>query len=226
MPNLRSFLSCLFLFLLLPLNSLSASDLSSSESLQQEILNAARVAPHEGERCLVSGQEIPHDAEVRIFRGRRFPLMPGAALEADLMKSPGKYLSLIQPRGALFAEGAERPKRNYAWIYFGALVILLLLLAGASAASAMRRGLDPRTWFYQALCGNIFAPFLAASKGTEEVTLLPGHTKPLRTAAPRLCASCGGHNHPAAGKCSMCSHTLEPEYQSEVERVNLTEENA
>jgi hypothetical protein len=202
------------------------SDASSDAArlaLQNEIESARLVPAELNERCAFSGQLLPPGTSVRILRGRRLPLMPDAALEADLRTRPEKYFALVQPSGALFTESGPGEVGHYVWVYLGFGVIVLMILAGFAGQMAIRRGLEPGGWFLQGLCGNVLAPFLLRTRGSSVETLAPGHTKPHRTAMPKHCAACGNENHPSASKCSMCHASLDAAYQSEAEQLRSRE---
>lgn len=216
-------LSGFFMFFALPPSAAAqpepqqAAEEPWAAQLRREVENAPRIEIQPGDMCIVGHIPLTEQSGTGILlRGRRVTMHKS---KFDRFKAaPQKYFSQMQPKAALFTESYERNEPRMGWTIFGTAVVGLIILAGASAALAVRYGKDPSSSFFSALCGNLFAPF--AARGGEQVELRAGHTKIPNTAEPIPCPACGSTNHPAAELCSACGAALKPAYESEARKVD------
>ncbi len=200
---------------------LLADAASSEEQLRNEIEQAQSIPLVEGDYCLVGNVPIDDQSGLgMLLRGRRVTVHKTKLQE--FKQHPEKYFTTLQPKAALFTEATELTEPNMGWTITGVVILALILLAGLSAAAAIRYGQDPRKWFIAGLCGNLLAPFSVRSKGERIAPLPEGHTKVLRTALPLACSSCGYSNHPSARQCGSCKSTLAPVYESEATQTRST----
>ncbi len=205
--------------LLLFVVSLRAQDTAGS-------LPYKRVQVHQGERCLVcDGAVDTTDGFVLLVKGRRVPL--DSMHLAEFLKNREKYFSLLQPRGALFAESFDETHGpalggvSWGWFLFGLHVLVALVFAGLSGYVAVGKGLRPLPHFALGLVFSVlgFLYVLTRPSCVRPGEVPAGLVKVPATRTPVPCMKCGTGNHPSARQCAGCGTALTPRSESEVTRA-------
>jgi hypothetical protein len=195
---------------------------SYASMTQKDTLGFTMLSIKKGDRCIVCAMPLKEGKGiVLLVRGRR------VAIDVDHIKeflaNKAKYLSQLEPRGALFQESAvlESTLRS-GWFLLGAWIVLALISAAISAHMALRKGFNSLKWFFIGLALNFVGIFFIFTKSSDTKIELPPHLAKIpNTAFPVECPDCGESNHPASEQCSGCGKRLDPKFESEVKRAGV-----
>jgi hypothetical protein len=109
---------------------------------------------------------------------------------------------------------------NSGWFIAGIWILLALISAAWSSNIAMKRRLDPKSWFYMGLIFNLFGViYLLLVAKNQSVKLPENFGKIAITDAPAICPNCNAYNHPSAIKCNNCGNKLISISESEVDKI-------
>ena len=175
--------------------------------------------PARGGECLHCGKPMPEGSSLYQVRGVWVPLCSESCAR-DFALDPGRFLSRLLPRAALFSEeiGGSLPVR-VTWLAVALYVLLGLTCGGIAAQIAVSHGLPRLPWFLAGLLANVVALALLAPRAARTAAALHGLAKIAATASPAPCPSCGRTNHPSASRCVHCGAALVPLVEPETRRV-------
>ncbi len=198
-----------------------APSATAAESALDAPLDLDGVArrPARGGACLHCGAEMPEGSSDYQVRGVWVPLCSEHCAR-DFASDPGRFLSRLLPRAALFSEeiGGALPVR-VTWLAVALYVLLGLACGGIAAHLAVSHGLPRIPWFLAGLLGNVVALALLAPRARRTAAALRGLAKIPATASPTPCPACGRTNHPSASRCVHCGAALSPLVEPETRRA-------
>lgn len=180
-----------------------------------------RVAPQEGDRCLIDREPTGPADPVYLVDGQRVALH-WTHCYREFLKHPARYEALLKPGGGafLFSEG-YLSEVSLGWLLLGLYVLLGLVFAALSASHALGHGKPVVTGFFAGFFLNALGYLYICTRPSAKTGVeLPRGRALWRIPAsyqPEACTHCGAPNHPAAKICADCRRPLTPRVASEVD---------